>query len=55
MGNQLFLKLDNFKNKILPVLATEVKDQASRELLLPKLGEKNLSNGIKKSEFLKFI
>ncbi|XP_075147169.1 uncharacterized protein LOC142221346 isoform X2 [Haematobia irritans] len=44
MGNRLFLKLDSFKKKILPVLATEVKDQASRELLLSKLGEKNLSN-----------
>ncbi|XP_067643379.1 uncharacterized protein [Eurosta solidaginis] len=47
IGDQLFLKLDTFYKIILPILNAEVKDQASRELLLSKLYYKDLSNDSK--------
>lgn len=52
MGNQLYLKMDSFYKKIVPILNTEVKDQASRELQLSKLSDKTLSNGKKKKSII---
>ncbi|XP_067634765.1 uncharacterized protein [Eurosta solidaginis] len=50
-SNQLFLKLDNFYKKIMPILQCDVKDKASRELLLSKVFNTNISMSV----YLNFI
>ncbi|XP_067645897.1 uncharacterized protein [Eurosta solidaginis] len=46
-SNKLFLKLENFYKKIMPILQSDVKDKASRELLLSKVLNTNISNDSK--------